>query len=129
MTMFWVWNVRGYKSGSTMQRLVGVVATGRESSTTDSVNLRRGGRHLIERICRWLGFALLAMMSLPSLAAPPTAPQRIVAVGDLHGDFDAWRQIALKANLIDSRNRWAGGKSILVQMGDITDRGPDSLKI
>ena len=84
---------------------------------------------MIERICRWLGFALLAMMSVPSLAAPPKAPLRIVAVGDLHGDFDAWRQIALKANLIDSRNRWAGGKSILVQMGDITDRGPDSLKI
>ncbi len=69
------------------------------------------------------------MLSVSSLAAPRAAPQRIVAVGDLHGDFDAWRQIALKARLIDSRNRWAGGSSILVQLGDITDRGPDSLKI
>jgi hypothetical protein len=69
------------------------------------------------------------MLSVPSPAAPPSSPQRIVAVGDLHGDFDAWRQIALKAHLIDSRNRWAGGSSILVQLGDIVDRGPDSLKI
>jgi hypothetical protein len=50
-------------------------------------------------------------------------------VGDLHGDFDAWRQVALNAHIIDARNRWAGGSSILVQLGDIVDRGPDSLKI
>jgi len=77
----------------------------------------------------WLGFALITMVTGISLAAAPASPQRIVAVGDLHGDFDAWRQVALKAQLIDSRNRWAGGSSILVQLGDITDRGPDSLKI
>lgn len=84
---------------------------------------------MIQRLCRWLVIALIAIVSTASLAAPPATPQRIVAVGDLHGDFDAWRQIALKAQLIDSRNRWAGGSSILVQLGDITDRGPDSLKI
>lgn len=50
-------------------------------------------------------------------------------MGDLHGDFDAWRQVALNARIIDARNRWAGGSSILVQLGDIVDRGPDSLKI
>ena len=50
-------------------------------------------------------------------------------MGDLHGDFDAWREIALSARVIDPRNHWAGGKSILVQNGDIVDRGPDSLKI
>jgi hypothetical protein len=84
---------------------------------------------LIQSFFRWLFFALIAIVSVSPLAAAAAAPQRIVAVGDLHGDFDAWRQIALKANLIDSRNRWAGGKSILVQLGDIVDRGPDSLKI
>ena len=66
------------------------------------------------------------MTAQPGQAAQP---QRIVAVGDLHGDFDAWRQIALKANIIDRRNRWTGGSTILVQAGDIVDRGPDSLKI
>ena len=33
------------------------------------------------------------------------------------------------AGLIDTDGHWAGGKTILVQLGDITDRGPDSLKI
>lgn len=85
---------------------------------------------MIRRICQLLGLALIVLSSLASTAAPPSqASQRIVAVGDLHGDFDAWRQVALNARIIDSRNRWAGGSSILVQLGDIVDRGPDSLKI
>lgn len=72
------------------------------------------------------------MMAQPAPAAQParaSLPERIVAVGDLHGDFEAWREIALRARLIDRRNRWAGGSAVLVQLGDITDRGPDSLKI
>jgi Calcineurin-like phosphoesterase len=65
------------------------------------------------------------------IAGPASAqqPQRIVAVGDLHGDYDAWIAIARGAGVVDARNRWAGGTTTLVQTGDITDRGPDSLKI
>jgi len=62
-------------------------------------------------------------------AAKPAPPQRIIAIGDLHGDFQAWTQIATAAGIADQAGHWAGGKSILVQLGDITDRGPDSLKI
>jgi hypothetical protein len=62
-------------------------------------------------------------------AAAQTSSQRIVAVGDLHGDYDAWIAIARAAGLVDARNRWAGGSATLVQLGDITDRGPDSLRI
>ena len=76
--------------------------------------------HLLRRAA--LAFAALAVMA----AAPP---QRIVAVGDLHGDYSAWQDIARGAGLIDAKGHWAGGKTILVQLGDITDRGPDSLKI
>lgn len=50
-------------------------------------------------------------------------------MGDLHGDYDAWIAIARAAGLIDARNRWSGGNATLVQLGDVTDRGPDSLKI
>jgi hypothetical protein len=74
---------------------------------------------------------LVAMLALPAaaMAAAPAQPQRIIAVGDLHGDYSAWLDIVRAAGLIDSRNRWAGGNTILVQVGDVTDRGPDSLKI
>lgn len=66
-------------------------------------------------------------MAAPALTAAPA--QRIIAVGDLHGDFSAWQTIARAAGLTDASGHWAAGRTILVQMGDITDREPDSLKI
>ena len=73
-----------------------------------------------------LVFAMVAGAS-PSGAAPPA--QRIIAVGDLHGDYQAWMTIARAAGLVDARGRWVGGSMTLVQLGDVTDRGADSLKI
>lgn len=52
--------------------------------------------------------------------------ERIVAVGDVHGAFDAFVAILREAKLIDDRRRWTGGRAILVQTGDVLDRGPDS---
>jgi hypothetical protein len=72
---------------------------------------------------------LLASALLPGAMQAKPAAERIVAVGDLHGDYDAWEAIVRAAGLVDSKGRWAGGKSTLVQMGDVPDRGPDSLKI
>ncbi len=77
-------------------------------------------------------FAGLISLLLATLLAAPLAaasPQRIIAVGDLHGDYQAWLTIARAAGLIDAGNRWAGGKTTLVQLGDVTDREADSLKI
>ena len=73
---------------------------------------------------------LLAAALLPG-AMPVRAaePRRIVAVGDLHGDHDAWQAIARASGVMDAKGRWGGGKTVLVQMGDIVDRGPQSLKI
>ena len=75
--------------------------------------------------------AIAAMASLASAAGAEaaTAPQRIVAVGDLHGDYKAWQDIARGAGLVDAGGHWAAGRTTLVQMGDVTDRGADSLKI
>lgn len=75
--------------------------------------------------------AALAVAAAGGLFTGPAtaAQQRIVAVGDLHGDAAAWTDIARAAGVIDAKGHWAGGNAILVQLGDITDRGPDSLKI
>lgn len=54
--------------------------------------------------------------------------ERIVAVGDIHGAFDQFVAILRAAGLIDTRNRWSGKKAVLVQTGDVLDRGPDSRK-
>lgn len=58
-----------------------------------------------------------------------TGVERIVAVGDVHGDYEQFAAVLQSASLIDSRDDWAGGKTHLVQMGDVVDRGPDSRKV
>ena len=75
--------------------------------------------------------ALTLALSGCASAAPqaPATVHRIVAVGDLHGDLAAWRAIAQAAGLTDSRGRWTGGETVLVQTGDVVDRGPDGLRI
>jgi hypothetical protein len=83
---------------------------------------------------RWLWGTLIVSASLalaPAAAAPgaSSATQRIVAVGDLHGDFKVWLAIARAAGIVDPQGHWSGGATTLVQLGDFTDRGPDSLEI
>lgn len=61
-------------------------------------------------------------MAAVSPAAQP-APQRIVAVGDVHGAADGFVAILQSAGLIDEQRRWIGGSTRLVQTGDFLDRG------
>jgi len=53
---------------------------------------------------------------------------RVIAVGDVHGEYDKFRGILLDAKLIDSSGTWIGGRSFLVQTGDMIDRGPKSIE-
>ena len=55
--------------------------------------------------------------------------ERIVAIGDIHGDYDQFLILLRSAGLIDEKERWSGGKTHLVQTGDVLDRGPDSRKV
>lgn len=54
---------------------------------------------------------------------------RIVAIGDLHGDYDSYRMVLTAAGVVDDRGRWIAGDTHLVQTGDIPDRGPDTRRI
>jgi hypothetical protein len=54
--------------------------------------------------------------------------EAVVAVGDIHGAFDNFVAILRAAQVIDHRNRWIGRRMVLVQTGDVLDRGPDSRK-
>jgi hypothetical protein len=106
-------------NGCSFSRKAGVIA-----DLCNRCDIALMAKALLSRIFRVAVFAAAAVAGAAS-----AAPQRVVAVGDLHGDLAAWQQIARSAGLIDAKGHWAGGKTILVQMGDITDRGPDSLKI
>jgi hypothetical protein len=70
-----------------------------------------------------------ALLALLLAAAGAGAGPRVVAVGDVHGAYDALRDILLATGLIDAGGRWAGGDAVLVQTGDLLDRGADALRV
>ncbi|KAL1154473.1 hypothetical protein V6Z11_A09G243500 [Gossypium hirsutum] len=57
------------------------------------------------------------------------SPNRLVAIGDLHGDLEKSKQAFRLAGLIDGSDRWCGGSTTVVQIGDVLDRGGEELKI
>lgn len=71
----------------------------------------------------------LAQQPTPDTSYRFTAPGRIVAIGDLHGDFDATRRALRCAGAIDASDRWVGGQLTVVQTGDIFDRGDGERQI
>ncbi len=51
---------------------------------------------------------------------------RVVAVGDVHGDKDALSAVLKMSGIIDEQEKWTGGNTHLVQIGDIPARGPQT---
>ena len=54
---------------------------------------------------------------------------RVLAVGDLHGNFPGLRRILEETGLIDARGRWKARRTHLVLMGDVLGRGGEPGKI
>jgi hypothetical protein len=70
-----------------------------------------------------LAAAALASGAGLSAHAGEAEAGRIVAVGDVHGAIASFSALLKKAGLIDEQHRWSGGKDVLVQTGDVSDRG------
>src|SRR5215469_15349556 len=66
---------------------------------------------------------MLAAWAEP-VSAPAESPGSVIAIGDVHGAFDNFVAILQHVGLIDNQNHWTGGKTTLVQVGDLIDRGP-----
>lgn len=66
-----------------------------------------------------------------TLASLPlhVAAKRVVAIGDLHGDLAATRAALRAAGAIDAYDHWNGGDLVVVQTGDVLDRGDDDQQI
>lgn len=69
---------------------------------------------------------------LPLLLAPTPADEaragnpggRIVALSDIHGQYDLMVRLLRANGVIDAKNRWKLGRDQLVLTGDVFDRGP-----
>jgi hypothetical protein len=101
----------------------------------------RKGRAPGRFIPLFLAFLVLSVISLPPLFPRPspaadipcvwTDVERIVAVADLHGDYERFLFILTNptVGILDGNLAWAAGRTHLVQLGDIMDRGPDAKQI
>jgi hypothetical protein len=88
---------------------------------------------------KWLTLSVCMLLPIIGCAAdqPPEQPvptrlpaaERIVAIGDLHGDLAATRRALRLAGAIDEHDRWSGGRLVVVQTGDQLDRGNDEREI
>jgi hypothetical protein len=54
---------------------------------------------------------------------------RIVAVGDIHGDLDALVRILIGSALLTPEGEWNASDTALVLLGDLNDRGRDSVNV
>ncbi|GMH46063.1 hypothetical protein BSKO_14027 [Bryopsis sp. KO-2023] len=66
------------------------------------------------------------------VSEPPTvlpAAERLVAIGDLHGDIEKTRQAFRLGGLTDEKDKWVGGDTVCVQVGDQLDRGDHEIQI
>ncbi|HOX25379.1 MAG TPA: metallophosphoesterase [Candidatus Krumholzibacteria bacterium] len=77
-----------------------------------------------------LSAALVILLSVATSCGadgePPTrlpATPRVVAMGDWHGDLAAARRALRLAGAVDDRDCWIGGDLVVVQTGDVLDRG------
>lgn len=64
----------------------------------------------------------------------PTIPafeagDSLYIVGDVHGEFDGLARLLYRAGLIDEQHAWTGGRSRLVFLGDLFDRGADVTRL
>lgn len=75
--------------------------------------------------------ALYFLLVAPAWASDAVFSQvgKVVALGDLHGDYEQYETLLIENRLINDELKWIAGDTHFVQLGDVTDRGPDSLKI
>ena len=64
-----------------------------------------------------------ACISTPPSVLSVDDTRRIVAIGDIHGDFDALLVALYKAEVIDLNGHWIGGDTKVIQVGDLLDKG------
>ena len=77
-------------------------------------------------------FCLLGVLAAMSAAAQPyrfNNVERVVAIGDVHGAYPEFVQVLKGTGLVDANLRWIGGRTHLVQNGDVFSRGDQALKV
>ena len=73
--------------------------------------------------------ATAAVLAVLAVASSVMAGERIVAIGDIHGNYDGFVSILQRAGLVDDDAHWIAGETTFVQTGDIFDRGVEVFEV
>lgn len=86
---------------------------------------------LLSRILQKIFLIPVLLFALPAGVAttPPNSAPMLVAIGDVHGDFDDFCSILQRVGLIDEQRHWTGGNATFLQLGDLIDRGPQPRQV
>jgi len=71
----------------------------------------------------------LTILAVFATTSAVVAGERIVAIGDIHGNYDGLVSILQRAGLVDNDVHWIGGETTFVQTGDIFDRGVEVFEV
>jgi hypothetical protein len=55
--------------------------------------------------------------------------ERLVVIGDIHGDYSSFMNVLKKAKIVNENLDYIGGKTHVVQVGDILDRKPREMDV
>ncbi len=94
-------------------------------------------RHRLPQIAlaSLLGLAATAGLVRPAPAVAQAAQvqwsgvERVVAFADVHGAHTELITLLRETGIVDAQDRWAAGRTHVVSLGDLLDRGADSRKV
>ena len=91
-------------------------------------------RHLLPEfaLASLLGLAAVTGLVRPAPAGAQvqwSGVERVVAFADVHGAYTELVTLLRETGIVDAQDRWAAGRTHVVSLGDLLDRGADSRKV
>ncbi|MEX2150906.1 MAG: metallophosphoesterase [Steroidobacteraceae bacterium] len=94
-----------------------------------SATRRPGPGILLAVLIATLAFSGPSQLRAQSAPLEGNGIDRVVAFADVHGAYAELLGLLRETGILDAQDRWAAGKTHLVSLGDLLDRGADSRKV
>lgn len=96
------------------------------------MNLLKKGKYEMKKGILLIFISFITLFSMSVFAKGEykfTTSEEIIAIGDIHGAYEAFVTALKNMEVIDDELNWAAGKKHFVSLGDMIDRGADSRKV
>ncbi|HWA05762.1 MAG TPA: metallophosphoesterase [Ignavibacteria bacterium] len=111
-----------YRNGSTILKQV-IKESSAFVSISDSISGFIAGKLITCNINDSLSFVTIIKDSLINENSAYPMPEKLIAISDIEGNFEAFRDFLINNHVINTNNQWIFGAGHLVLVGDFFDRG------